>query len=70
MFVLMIPLTISKGSVKLLLERSFVLLKLFSFIDNNLNMTFIALLLWKLLSLFQFLPECCVYLKILEKQIL
>ena len=23
--------------------------------------------LWKLPSLFQFLPECCVYLKILEK---
>ena len=38
--VLMIPLTISKVSVKLLLERSFVLLKLFSFIDNNLDKTF------------------------------
>ena len=40
MFVLMIPLTISKGSVRLLIERSFVLLELFSFTDNNLDMTF------------------------------
>ena len=64
--VLIVPFTASKGSLKLLLERSFVLSTLFSFIDYNLDMAFkilyclfgrqrlffLPLLLWKLSFLF------------------